>query len=293
MGATKRTVAVVALRVLLAAVFVVSAVAKVLAIDDFELYVFSYGFFSLNVTYILVRLCIAVELLTGVLLALGWWRRQVCLLALAMLLFFSLFLCYAALAGRNESCQCFGRLAEMNPGQSLLKNAVLIAMTLLYAKLNAVHPSPTTGRIKTKSLLTVVLGVAVTAGVFCVSVPDNWMFGRSESRYDHVLFEAAIAPDGALGADSLCSGPQLVAFVTPGCPYCRMSREKLESIAKRNHLDTARFHYYDPADLPEGLFLDITYGQRPLVVLLDEGRQVATYHYRNINEREISRTLAR
>ena len=72
-----------------------------------------------------------------------------------------------------------------------------------------------------------------------------------------------------------------------------MSREKLESIAKRNHLDTTRFHYYEPADLPEGLFLDITYGQRPLIILMDDGRLVATYHYRNINEREISRTLAR
>ncbi|MBR6441736.1 MAG: DoxX family membrane protein [Bacteroidales bacterium] len=292
MDANKSKVVAVVLRVLLAAVFMVSAVAKLMAIDDFELYVFSYGFFSLNATYILVRLCIAVELLTGLLLALGWWRRWVNLLALAMLLFFSLFLCYAALAGRNESCQCFGRLAEMNPGQSLLKNAVLIVLTLLYMKLSGRSESKA-GKNATRVVLTAVLGVAVTVGVFCVSVPDNWMFRSSESRYDQELFEAAIAPDGALEADSLSRGPQLVAFVTPGCPFCRMSREKLESIAKRNHLDTTRFHYYEPADLPEGLFLDITYGQRPLIILMDDGRLVATYHYRNINEREISRTLAR
>ena len=209
MDANKSKVVAVVLRVLLAAVFMVSAVAKLMAIDDFELYVFSYGFFSLNATYILVRLCIAVELLTGLLLALGWWRRWVNLLALAMLLFFSLFLCYAALAGRNESCQCFGRLAEMNPGQSLLKNAVLIVLTLLSLKLSGRFESKA-GKNATRVVLTAVLGVAVMVGVFCVSVPDNWMFRSSESRYDQELFEAAIAPDGALEADSLSRGPQLV-----------------------------------------------------------------------------------
>ena len=49
------------LRVLLAAIFMVSAVAKLVAIDDFELYVFSFGFFSLDCSYILARLCIGAE----------------------------------------------------------------------------------------------------------------------------------------------------------------------------------------------------------------------------------------
>ena len=293
MAATKPSVvAAIVLRTLMAAVFLLSAVAKIMAIDDFELYVFSYGFFSLNTTYILVRLCIAAELLTGLLLAVGWWRKQVCLMALAMLLFFSLFLCYAALAGRNENCQCFGRLADLNPAQSLLKNALLMVLVLLYMKLSAAF-TPSAGKKRRKVLLTILLGLVSVVAVFTVSVPDNWMFRSSESRYDQQLFDAAIAPDGVLAADSLCNGPHLVAFVTPGCPYCRMSQEKLESIAKRNHLDTYRLHYYKPSDLPNDLFLEITYGQRPLVILLDDGNEVATYHYRNINERQITRTLAR
>lgn len=276
------------LRVLLSLLFLLSAVAKLMAIDDFELYIYSYGFLSLNVSYLAARLCIAAELLLGVLLALGWWRRWVNLATFALLILFSLFLCYAALIGRTDSCQCLGRLADLNPVQSLLKNAVLIAMVLGYARLS----SSTSQASKTRIILSAVVAVAIVVSVFCISVPDNWMFGPEESRYDRELLEESIGPDGVLADEGLAEGHQLVAFVTRGCPYCRMTREKLGSIASRNHLDTARIHYYEPADLPDGLFLRITYGQRPFVLLLDNGKPIVTYHYRNISERQVSRFLS-
>ena len=281
-----RVIALV-LRILLATVFVVSAVAKLFAIDDFELYIFSYGFFSLNVSYLVARLCIAAEFLIGLFIALGWWARWVNLLTLLMLLAFSLFLCYAAIIGRTDSCQCFGRMADLNPVQSLLKNAVLIGLTLVYSRLFRISGFPS----KSKIILSIVFVVGVLVAVFCISVPDNWIFGREEGRYDRALLEASIASDGALAGQGLGEGHHLVAFVTPGCPYCRMTREKITSIASRNHLDTARIHYFEPQDLPEDLFLQITYGQRPLVLLLDNGIPVATYHYRNISEKEVARFL--
>ncbi len=284
---SKGSIVALVLRVLLAAVFIVSAVAKLFAIDDFELYIFSYGFFSLNVSYLVARLCIAAEFLVGLFLALGWWARWVQLLTLVMLILFSLFLCYAALVGRTDSCQCFGRMADLSPAQSLLKNAVLIGITLVYAKLSRYSRRSSVSRI----ILTVVFVVSAVVAVFCISVPDNWMFGPEEGRFNRGLLEESMAPEGALAEHHLAEGRQLVAFVTPGCPYCRMTREKLASIASRNHLDTMRFHYFEPQDLPDALFLEITFGQRPLVLLLDNGTPVATYHYRNISEKEISRFL--
>ncbi|MBR5092450.1 MAG: thioredoxin family protein [Bacteroidales bacterium] len=283
---SKRPVAVLVLRLLLAAVFMVSAVAKLLAIDDFELYVFSYGFFSLNASYLVARICIAVEFLVGLFLALGWWARWVQLLALAMLLFFSLFLCYAALVGRTDFCQCFGRLADFSPAQSLLKNAVLIVLVLLLSKFSRL--SRTSRLSKLSVIFSILFVLASFVAVFCISVPDNWWAGPEECRYDKVLLEEALSPDGALAEEGLAEGHQLVAFVTPGCPMCRMAREKLSSIASRHHLDSAAIHYYEPQELPDALFLQITYGQRPLILLLDNGVPVVTYHYRNINEKEIA-----
>jgi len=295
-----RKTAAVLPRIILAVLFAVSAVAKLMAIDDFELYLFSYGFFPLDVTFVLVRLCIGTELALGLLLALGWWKRPVWLLTTGLLLFFCLFLCYAALSGRNESCQCFGRLADMPPAVSLLKNAALLVLLILYRwseRRLAVVAAGEGGRrqdaARWRLPVTVALLLAALAVPFVVSVPDNWMFGAAESRYDHEAFQAAVAPDGVLAADSLGTGSHLVAFVTPGCPYCRMSREKIASIASRHRLDTNNIHFYEPSDLPDGLFLTITYGQRPLILLLSDGNTVATYHYRNIDERQISRVLGK
>ena len=38
-------------------------------------------------------------------------------------------------------------------------------------------------------------------------------------------------------------------------------------------------------------FLKITYGQRPMVFLLDDGEVEATFHYRNIDELRIDSFL--
>ena len=155
----------IALRVLLAALFILSAVAKLVAIDDFELYVFSFGFMPLTLTYIATRICIVAEFLLGVLIAIGWWRKWVNLAAMAMLLLFSIFLCYAALIGRTDSCQCMGRLADMSPAVSLLKNAVLMVLVLLYMRL--VNNGEDRGRLtnRKKVLITAGLVAAVLVAV--------------------------------------------------------------------------------------------------------------------------------
>lgn len=283
-------VTAVVLRVLLAAVFMVSAAAKLFAIDSFELYVFSYGFFPLSVAFVLARLCIAAEFLLGLFIAIGWHRRLVNILTFCMLVFFSLFLCYAALIGRNESCQCFGRLADFNPAQSLVKNAVLILLLLVYQRLQSAN-RPIEGKRRVVTILSCVFVVVVIAGIFVVSVPDSWMFGPERTRFDTELLDEAISPDGDLAEMHLDHGHHLLAFVTPGCPYCKMCREKLGSIAKRNHLDESLMHFVEPSDMVDDCFLRITYGQRPLVMLLEDGEVKVTYHYRNINEREITRFL--
>ena len=243
---------------LLAALFMFSAVAKLMAIDDFELYVFSYGFLPLNVTYIFTRLCIAAEFLLGIFIAVGWWRRWVNLAAMVLLLLFSIFLCYAALIGRTDSCQCMGRLADMPPAVSLLKNAILMVLVLLYMRLTRNEEGRTCVAKRWMLCFSGGAAVAVLVAVFTISVPDSWMFGDEEMLYDRELLRETVEER------QLDEGHKVVAFVTPGCPYCRMSHEKISSIA---------------------------YGSRPLVVLLADGDPVATYHYRNISERKITAFL--
>ena len=53
------------LKILVGLTFVVSAVAKMLGIDQFEIYVYSFGLFSMNTAFFLARIVIAGEFLLG------------------------------------------------------------------------------------------------------------------------------------------------------------------------------------------------------------------------------------
>lgn len=290
------------LRILVAAIFTVSALAKLLGgIDHFELYIFSFGFFPLNLCFILARLCIALELVLALFTLCNWYPRLTRLTTIGVLLLFSLFLCYSAIIGRNESCQCFGQLVDMNPMQSLLKNAVLLLLVLLYYRM--VKPKGScslAGRCSTLwRMLPVILGLAVTSVPFWVSVPDNWLYGQEKQPYGEEAF-AEWYENGEWRAESGEQQTILVSFVTPRCPYCKLARQKIGSIVSRHNIDPSRILFVEPVSkkntpgalvISEKQFIDITFGERPRVFLIDHGKVVATFHLRNIDEELIASTL--
>lgn len=116
------------------AVFIISAVSKLVTIDSFEMYVYSFGLFPLVLCFYLSRLLIAAELLLGVALISHRNHRFSTISSLLFLLFFVVFLVYAQLIGRTDSCHCFGDLLPFNPVQSIMKNAVMILMMLFVYK---------------------------------------------------------------------------------------------------------------------------------------------------------------
>ena len=70
-----------------------------------------------------------------------------------------------------------------------------------------------------------------------------------------------------------------------------MAREKLGSMAKRHDIGEEKIVYVQPSDIGDSLFIAITYGARPLILLMD-GREVkSTYHLRNVDEKEVSEFL--
>ena len=293
-------VAALAVRLLLGAFFVVSAIAKWVDIDHFEIHVFSYNLLSLNASFLVARLVIVAELLVGIGLMSDIWHRFVNACTLLMLVGFTLFLGYAALVGRTDNCQCMGSLLEMNPVQSMLKNALLLLFLWI-----AMHAPEWRWHPKWWLWLPVVLAVPTT--LFIVSAPDNWLFGSEDEVFNADALREAIVDDGQLGPLDLDEGKHVVAFVTAGCQFCRMADQKLSSIWQRHELDSASLVYLvytkDSTIAPLSLndtsfqrpaftvdketFMLITYGQRPMVMLVEEGEVKGSCHYRNISEGEI------
>lgn len=275
------------LRVLTGVVFFLSAVGKLVGIDEFELYVYSYGWLPLSASYMAARVCIGVELALSVLLCAGWYERLTRTATLLLLLFFTVVLCYAVLVGRDDSCQCFGQMVDMDPGESLLKNGVLIVMVLL-AKPQGARPHRGWERVLSVAALVVALAVP-----FAVSVPDNWGFGPQREPYGAEALKEAVGEGGALAAMGVGEGRRMVAFVTPNCPYCKLAREKLGSLAKRHGIAEEKIVYVEPSDIGDSLFIAITYGARPLMMLM-EGEEVrTTYHLRNVDESEVEEFLGK
>ena len=118
-----------ATRMLLGVLFIVSAVAKLVEIDTFELYIFSYHLLPLTLSFLAARLVIVAEMLCGIGLLANIWKRLVDTCTMAMLVVFTLFLGYSALSGRTDSCHCMGSLIELDPVKSIVKNALLIVST--------------------------------------------------------------------------------------------------------------------------------------------------------------------
>ena len=117
-------------RILLGIFFLVSAIAKLVDIDRFEVYIFSYNILSLNLSFLVARLVIIFEIIVGIGLIANVYNKLIDTCTLIMLIGFTLLMGYASLIGRNDSCQCMGSLLEINPTHSILKNAILILLLL-------------------------------------------------------------------------------------------------------------------------------------------------------------------
>lgn len=280
-------------------VFVFSAIAKLIAIDRFEVYVYSFGFIPLNASFILARVCIAGEVMLGIGLASNLCGRLVNVATLIVLIFFSLFLCYAALIGRNDSCQCFGTMLEFNPTQSLVKNAVLIIWTLVVSKVPSFKWRP-------KEYLWIALATFCLILPFYISKPDHWVFDDSEKGipYNKALLEEQAVTNPLLIESGIPYGNKIVAFVSPRCPYCQMCVEKLQTLQQRYNLPDSSIIYiipqqpepaeinYVPVVISREEFSLITYGQRPVIVLFSQGIPIQSYHYRAINEKDFHAFLS-
>lgn len=285
---------ILVLRILLGCVFLFSAIAKLVAVDHFEIYVYSFGFLPLNAAFILARLCIAGELLLGVGLVSNLCGRWVNVATMATLLLFSVFLCSAALMEREDNCQCFGSLLELSPIQSLLKNAVLIVWTLVVSKLPSFSWRP-----RWYHWLVLVAGCLTLP--FWVSPPDHWVYQDSDREipYNPSLLEEHLTTDSLFVAAHSASGNKLVLFVSPRCPWCKMCVEKLQTMQRKYDWPDSAFVYvipklkrsatvnYHPIVISRDLFTRITYGQRPIVVLVRDGVPVQSYHYRALDEKEL------
>lgn len=284
-------------RALLGILFLFSATAKLIGIDAFEIYLFSFGWFSLGTAFLLARLVIVAEYVLGLLLLTNFYPRLAFWGSLAMLAGFSLFLTVLAVKGNHDNCNCFGELVDLNPVQSLLKNLGMLVLLLLSA---GIRPF----RFRHKGLWLALIILIPLATVFIVSPPDNWRYD-SYARHELVNEQAfREAVEKGILPESVVDGDHIVCFYSLKCRFCKMSAEKIMTLRARDEFpqcpiiavigrgedtDTTPFleetgfapdeiHFIEPAD-----FLRITNGSFPVILVMHGDTIAETFNYRNLH----------
>ncbi len=291
----------IALKVLLGSVFIVSAVLKILDMDRFELYIYSYHFFSLNFSFLVARAAIIVELVLGIMLVFNCLHKPIWWGSMAMLVGYTLLLLYAIAIGRTDNCHCFGDVLRFDPKQSILKNGVLMGLFMLVYKAKE-------WKTPFRILIFCFALMASTIAVFVVSPPDNFTPSyKPEHNLQMELFGEALS-NPPLDSLNLTDGKEVICFFLTGCDYCQMaahklslmqqfygfpaenitfvfmgSREGIERFFERSQ--SARYRSVLFEDVRN--LLKITNGNFPLLVFLDNGNVVHQYGFRSMKEEEI------
>ena len=278
-----------------------SSIAKLSSMESFELYIFSFGFATFDICSLVARAVVIMEFLLGSFLVFNLLPRFTKWITAAFLAIFSIFLLWRLIAGDTESCHCMGDVIDMNPIQSLIKNAVLAIMLAFSWN--------TDSRVFNRQNLIAFLTAAVTAAtVFLVCPPDFYYRNTSESND---LSQEAFRPV----ADSLdlSKGRRIICFYSATCEHCRHCASKMAGIIRRHDIpldsvsvlfmqthaaqDSVVTAFY--AEHGDGLvlpyhdlhpfdFIPLTNGSMPLVTLFMDGNLVKEYDYLSLDEKELA-----
>ena len=289
------------LKVLLGLVFIVSAVLKLIDMDSFEIYIYSYHFFSLNASFIVARLAIILELVLGIGLVshtlhkLYWWG------SMAMLGGYTLLLIYALTLGRTDSCHCFGDVLQLDPKQSLIKNGVLMLLFLLIYRMES-------WKTPFRWLILILAVMASTIAVFVISPPDNLTSNADPEQNLQIELFDEMLDASPLDTLNLRKGKQVICFLSTSCEYCQMAAHKLSlmqqfyGFPKENitylfmgneesidgfYEQSESMRYRDVLYPDVARLLKAINGNLPVVVFLEDGEVVHEYGFRNMDEAKI------
>ena len=285
-------------RLFLGALFVVAAVLKLLSIDNFEIYIYSFGLFSYTWTTFFSRLLIFIELLIGISLILKICFKQIWWLTMLMMAGFTLFLIYAAIFRDDSNCHCFGDLIELDPTQSIVKNIIVMALLFFIRKEESHDYKP----LLRKWL--VGLSVTVSLVISFILLPMDVVYNKLYSEKENVNTKAFYE---SLSDSTYFEGRYLINYALAGCKYCRLGAEKLTLMMDRHGIPHDRVKFVvGGSDEAVGKFIEITgtsdyehwnialpqlmaitFGQFPLYVFIEDGKIVKAGDFRTIDDESL------
>ena len=211
------------LQFLIAVVFIISSYLKLYPIEPFELTLVDSGLISWTLAPYIARILISLEAIIGIALLVN---TRFSIYFLKSALYLTLFFCVYLLLlwyfrGNDINCGCFGNNFAMTPVESLLKNAVILLITLLAIRLYKPNNFGL-GRLY-------VIGSLVLLGLpFILNPLASFHSSPDNTEYPY-KFDTELIPDSIYQQvpKNLLKGEHLVAFLSVTCPHCRVAAQKI------------------------------------------------------------------
>ena len=301
------------LRYGIGSMFIIAAILKLMSIDEFEIYVYSFDVFNFLLTTLFSRLLITGELVIGLLLIFKMCYKITWRVTLSVQIFFTLFLIYVLVFRKDDNCHCFGELVELSPLESIVKNIVVIG-GLFLIKTTRLQDHKTTSKFVGLRKVLLIASVIIP---FVVTPMDSVykMIYSSEKEISTVdlyeSFDKVVAMDfieNDIVFDSTYvfepKGDKVVAIVSSGCKYCRLGVKKLSLMMKNNGVtpDDVNIFIWGSREgilnfreetMTEGFYywhimpheaVDVTFGRFPTFIILKEKEIVNISDFRDIDE---------
>ena len=301
------------LRIGIGGMFVIAAILKLMSIDEFEIYIYSFNVLDFLLTSFVSRIIIAGEFILGLFLILKVNYKFTWNATMTVLILFTLFLIYVAIFRNDTNCHCFGQLVELSPVESIIKN--VIAMILLSID-KWTNLKPQSSKFNVQSSLLIATSTLLI--VFVVSPPDviyNKIYSEEKEISSYVLQESfddivkinfendTIVLDSTAVLETR-ERNLMIAIVSSGCKYCHLGVKKLSMIMKRKGTYTGNVNIFiwgsddgilnfiketDTEDLSYWKInprqaIEITYGRFPVFIWLEDGEIVDIGDFRNITK---------
>lgn len=289
------------LRILIGGFFITTAILKLLSLDSFEIYIYSFNIFSFNLCAIIARLVIAAELLVGAFLIAKILYKPTWWLTLLMLIGFSFFLVYVALFRQDSNCHCMGDIVELNPVYSIVKNLITIILLLFIRKEEDYQ-------FKGKKVVGIVLAVLALGVPFILFPTDAAynLFKKTDNTVNEKSFEQFMQ-DSVAQSLNIQKGNYVLGYLASGCKYCKLSAKKINTMMENNQLDTNRVVFiiwggdesiqkfkeeteathFRYAKISPIEAIQLVSGQFPTYVLIKDGKPVEALDIRGLNDKKI------
>lgn len=241
------------IRIILSITFLVSAYSKIIAPGSVEVILIDQSIVSdRELAGLIVRIFIGFEIAIGLLfLQHNYLKRFTIPFTWVMLFVFTAYLAYSGFVlGDKENCGCFGNMIKMTPAQSILKNILLVSLSIiLFRKTN-----DQTGRV----YVPIIIIVVSLAGVFLFS-PMKEIKEFQFSKY--IYFEDA-------GRVDLAEGDKLLAVLSLDCEHCQMTAKDLAGLKQTfEYLPDIYFLFFREGGTTVDQFRSITNSNFPYHII--------------------------